>query len=227
MRTTVLTTAATCVASAILLITLNAGKPRMTQTTDCDRPAQSHDISPADTARRQTATFGSGCFWCTEGIFQQLKGVHSVVSGYSGGHVANPTYKQVCSGTTGHAEVVQVSFDPALISYTDLLHAFWQSHDPTALNRQGNDVGTQYRSVVFYHDDEQRQLAEHYKRQLDESGSYNRPIVTEIVPFLEFFAAENYHQNYADLNPQQPYCQFVIRPKIEKFKKAFKDKLKP
>jgi len=175
----------------------------------------------------EKATFGAGCFWCTEAVFQQLKGVHSVVSGYSGGHVAHPTYQQVTSGTTGHAEVTQVAFDPDVISFDELLEVFWQTHDPTTLNRQGNDFGPQYRSAVFYHNDEQRQLAEHYKQKLDESGAFDAPIVTEIAPFAEFYRAESYHQNYFDGNPYQPYCAMVVRPKVEKVKKVFKDKLKP
>jgi len=176
--------------------------------------------------RFEKATFGAGCFWCTEAVFQQLKGVQSVVSGYSGGHVKNPTYQQVTSGRTGHAEVIQVAFDPEVISYADLLEVFWQTHDPTTPNRQGNDFGPQYRSAVFYHNDEQRQLAEHYKQKLDESGAFDAPIVTEIAPFTEFYRAESYHQNYFDANPFQPYCAMVVRPKVEKVKKVFKDKLK-
>ncbi len=174
----------------------------------------------------EKATFGAGCFWCVEAVFQRLKGVHSVVSGYSGGRVKNPTYKQVCSGRTGHAEVVQVTYDPKQIAYAELLEVFWGTHDPTTRNRQGNDVGTQYRSAVFYHSDEQRKLAEHYKQKLDASGAFRVPIVTEIAPFREFFPAENYHQDYYNLNARQPYCQLVIRPKVEKLKKVFADKLK-
>jgi peptide-methionine (S)-S-oxide reductase len=174
----------------------------------------------------ETATFGSGCFWCTEAVFQRLKGVHSVTSGYSGGQVKNPTYKQVCTGTTGHAEAVQVKYDPSRITYAELLEVFWKTHDPTTLNRQGNDVGTQYRSVIFYRNDQQRKEAEHYKRKLDESKVFSGPIVTEIESFREFFPAENYHQEYYNLNSRQPYCAFVIRPKIEKLEKVFHDKLK-
>ncbi len=181
---------------------------------------------PIASALLQKATFGSGCFWCTEAVFQQLKGVHSAVSGYSGGHVTNPTYEQVCSGHTGHAEVMQVTFDPKLISFAELLEVFWQTHDPTTLNRQGNDFGPQYRSAVFYHNDEQRELAEHYKQELNASGMFRAPIMTEITAFNEFYPAENYHQNYFVDNPRQPYCAAVIRPKVEKFQKVFKDKLK-
>lgn len=172
------------------------------------------------------ATFGGGCFWCTEAVFQQLKGVQRVVSGYCGGHVKNPTYQNVCSGTTGHAEAIQITFDPQQVSYAELLEVFWNTHDPTTLNRQGNDVGTQYRSVVFYHDDDQRHQAERYKRKLDESGAFAAPIVTEISPISEFYPAEDYHQNYFADNPRQPYCAAIIRPKVDKVKKVFQDKLK-
>lgn len=173
-----------------------------------------------------TVTFGAGCFWCVEAVFQQLDGVISVTSGYSGGSVDNPTYKQVCEGTTGHAEVCQVVYDPQKISFKDLLEVFWSTHDPTTLNRQGNDVGTQYRSAVFYHNDQQKQLATEYKKKLDESGAFKSPIVTEIAPFNKFYAAENYHQDYYNLNGSQPYCNFVIKPKVEKFRKVFGEKLK-
>ena len=174
----------------------------------------------------EKATFGSGCFWCTEAVFERLKGVYKVVSGYSGGTVENPTYEQVCTGKTGHAEVTQITYDPKVITYDELLEVFWKTHDPTTLNRQGNDVGTQYRSVVFYHNDEQKRLAEKYKEELNKSGIWDKPIVTEIVPFTNFYPAENYHQNYYDNNPNQGYCSFVIAPKVEKFEKLFKDKLK-
>lgn len=172
------------------------------------------------------ATFGGGCFWCTEAVFQELKGVVKVVSGYSGGSVANPTYQQVCSGTTGHAEVVQVTYDPKVVSYPELLEVFWKTHDPTTPNRQGADVGPQYRSVIFYHDDEQRRLAEAYKKKLEDAGVFSAPIVTEISPYRNFYPAEAYHQNYFRTNPNQPYCRAVIVPKIEKFRKVFRDKLK-
>src|SRR5688572_21255014 len=173
-----------------------------------------------------TATFGTGCFWCTEAIFDQLDGVISSTSGYSGGHVDNPSYKEVCNGTTGHAEVIQVVYEPQKISFDELLEVFWQTHDPTTLNRQGNDVGPQYRSVIFYHNKEQKEKAEKYKAELDKSGAFNNPIVTEISPFSKFYAAENYHQDYFNQNGSQPYCNFVIRPKVEKFQKVFKSKLK-
>lgn len=173
-----------------------------------------------------TATFGAGCFWCTEAQFQQLKGVEKVESGYSGGHVAHPSYEAVCTGTTGHAEVTNVYYDPAVVSYDELLAAFWVMHDPTQLNRQGNDVGTQYRSVIFYHNDEQRRKAEEYKKQLNAEHAYNSDVVTEISPFTTFYKAEDYHQNYYNENGNQPYCTFVIKPKMDKFRKVFKDKLK-
>jgi len=192
-------------------------------------PATAAEPSPPSTASGdvlEKATFGAGCFWCVEAVFQRLKGVQSVVSGYSGGRVKNPTYKQVCTGKTGHAEVVQITYDPKQISFAELLEVFWGTHDPTTRNRQGNDIGPQYRSVIFYHNDEQKRLAEQYKRKLDEAGVFRAPIVTEIVPFREFFPAEDYHQNYYNLNAAQPYCQFIIQPKLEKLKKVFADKLK-
>jgi len=174
----------------------------------------------------QLATLGSGCFWCTEAFFLKLKGVESVVSGYTGGKVKNPTYREVCTGLTGHAEVVQVKFNPSVISYEEILEVFWNTHDPTTLNKQGADEGTQYRSAVFYHNDEQKKIAEEYKIQLDKSGVYKNRIVTEITPFSVFYPAEDYHQNYYALNPNQGYCQYVIRPKVEKFNKQYASKLK-
>lgn len=173
-----------------------------------------------------TMVLGGGCFWCVEVQFQQLKGVLSVRSGYAGGASPNPTYKEVCTGTTGHAEVIEVSFDTSLISPDEILAAFWQSHDPTQLNRQGNDVGTQYRSVIFYRNEAQRDLAESYKKKLNDEKVYDREVVTEIVPLNTFYVAENYHQNYYNDNASQGYCQFVIAPKLEKFRKVFKEKLK-
>lgn len=176
--------------------------------------------------KTDTVTFGNGCFWCTEAIFQQVDGVISVESGYSGGHVENPTYKEVCTGTTGHAECLNIIYDPSKVTYDELLEIFWQTHDPTTLDRQGNDVGPQYRSVIFYHNEEQKEVAEKYKAALDKSGAFSSPIVTTFEPFTKFYKAENYHQNYYNENGSQPYCQFVVRPKVEKFKKVFKDKLK-
>ncbi|MEO6914915.1 MAG: peptide-methionine (S)-S-oxide reductase MsrA [Chitinophagaceae bacterium] len=176
--------------------------------------------------RTDTATFGTGCFWCTEAIFQQLDGVLKVTSGYSGGRTINPTYEQVSTGKTGHAEVVQIVFDPLKVNFEQLLKVFWSTHDPTTLNKQGNDDGTQYRSVIFYHSTEQRKESEHYKLALDTSGSWPNPIVTAIEPYHNFFTAEKYHQNYYNNNGAQPYCKFVIGPKLEKFEKVFKDQLK-
>lgn len=165
-----------------------------------------------------TATLGNGCFWCTEAIFQLTDGVISVQSGYSGGHTPDPDYESVCSGETGHAECVRIVFDKTKISFTDLLEIFWNTHDPTTLNRQGNDIGTQYRSVIFYHNPEQKKIAEEYKDQLNRSGVFKSPVVTSIEAFERFYAAENYHQNYYKMNGRAPYCQYVIRPKVEKFR---------
>lgn len=174
----------------------------------------------------EMATLGSGCFWCIEAIYQELKGVEKVKSGYSGGHIADPTYRQVTSGTTGHAEVIQFLFDPKILTFSEILEIFWSTHDPTTLNRQGADVGPQYRSAVFYHSDTQKQEAEFYKKKLEDEEAFGRPIVTEITPFNNFYVAEDYHQNYFNDNGMQPYCQIVVRPKVEKFKKAFAEKLK-
>lgn len=173
-----------------------------------------------------TALFGAGCFWCVEAMFQRLDGVVKVESGYAGGHAVNPTYKDVCTGTTGHAEVCRITFDPKKVSYETLLSIFWQTHDPTTLNRQGNDVGTQYRSAIFYYNDIQMQLAEKYKSELNASGAFSNPIVTEITAINNYYSAEDYHQNYYNQNSEQSYCQFVIAPKVEKLEKVFKDKLK-
>ena len=189
--------------------------------------AMSSSLINMSTERIDTATFGTGCFWCTEAIFEQLNGVLKVTSGYSGGKVDNPTYKEVCSGETGHAECVQIQYEPEKISYDELLEVFWQVHDPTTLNRQGADVGTQYRSVVFYHNKEQKEKAEHYKTELDKSGAFPKPIVTENAPAAKFYVAEDYHQEYYDNNKNtNPYCAVVIRPKLEKFQKVFASKLK-
>jgi len=179
-----------------------------------------------DQNKYETATFGAGCFWCTEAVFQRLKGVVKVESGYSGGSVPNPSYEAVCTGKTGHAECTQITYDPKIISYKELLEVFWKTHDPTTLNRQGADSGTQYRSAIFYHNDAQKQLAEKYKNELEAAKIWNDPIVTEISQFKKFYKAEDYHQNYYNQNGNQPYCSFVITPKIEKFKKVFADKLK-
>lgn len=174
----------------------------------------------------QTVTFGMGCFWCSEAIFTRLKGVVKVESGFSGGTVKNPSYEQVCTGQTGHAEVVQVSYDPKVISYADLLEVFWKMHDPTTLNRQGDDEGTQYRSVIFYRNADQKAEAEKYKAELNKAKAYPNPIVTEIVPFKAFYKAEDYHQNYFALNGKKPYCRLVILPKVQKLEEVFKNKLK-
>jgi peptide-methionine (S)-S-oxide reductase len=173
-----------------------------------------------------TATLAGGCFWCTEAIFNRLRGVISVVSGYAASQVANPSYKEVCTGRTGAAEAVQITYDPSVISYDTLLEIFWHTHDPTTLNRQGNDVGTQYRSAIFYSNDEQKQFALASKEALEKSGVYNRPIVTEIVPFTNFYAAEDYHKEYYDRNRSQGYCMFVIDPKVKKLLKEYKQVLK-
>lgn len=179
-----------------------------------------------DPQQTDTATLGAGCFWCVEAVFQNLNGVVSVTSGYSGGTISNPSYKEVCAGTTGHAEVCNVVYDPSKISFDEILEVFWKTHDPTTMNRQGNDVGTQYRSAIFYHSEKQKELAEKYKKELNASGAFDKPIVTEISPYTNFYKAEDYHQDYYNQNGDQPYCRFVIQPKVEKFKKVFSDKLK-
>jgi len=180
----------------------------------------------AQQEKLQKATFGMGCFWCSEAIFQRLDGVSAVKSGFEGGVIANPSYEDVCTGTTGHAEVIELTYDPTKISYDELLEVFWKSHDPTTLNRQGADVGTQYRSVVFYHSPEQKTAAEHYKVELNKTNALGKPVVTEITKAVPFYVAENYHQNYFNKNANQPYCRLVILPKMEKLEKVFKAKLK-
>lgn len=175
---------------------------------------------------KEIITLGNGCFWCTEAVFEQLNGVHSAVSGYMGGKLKNPSYKEVCSGTTGHAEVIQVTFDPNVISVAELLEVFFATHDPTTLNRQGADVGTQYRSAIFFHSPEQEEIAEKAKEAANESGEWNAPIVTEVTAAAMFYPAEDYHQSYFELNGGQPYCSMVIAPKMDKFKKRFAEKLK-
>jgi peptide-methionine (S)-S-oxide reductase len=196
------------------------------QSSSQNHKIEKDKMNQSDDSKLQTATFGSGCFWCSEAIFERVKGIVSVESGYSGGTVPNPTYEAVCSGKTGHAEVVQLKFDPNIVSYDELLEIFWKTHDPTTLNRQGADIGTQYRSVIFYHNEEQKEKAESSKTELNKAEIWKDPIVTEIVPFTNFYEAEKYHQDYYDLNPNKGYCSFVITPKIEKFEKVFKDKLK-
>lgn len=175
-------------------------------------------------AKQEIATLGGGCFWCVEAVYQELNGVLKVESGYAGGHVANPTYEEVCSGTTGHAEVAQITFDPSVVSYAEILEVFFTVHDPTTLNRQGNDIGTQYRSVIFYNSPEQKAIAEAAKLAADEL--WEDPIVTEIKPLNKFYKAEKYHQNYYKDNPYQPYCVYVVGPKVKKFKEKFSEKLK-
>jgi peptide-methionine (S)-S-oxide reductase len=194
-------------------------------TMNQDTQAAAIDAKSSN-SKYDTATFGAGCFWCVEAQFQMLDGVESVKSGFSGGHVKNPSYREVCDGTTGHAEVCQIVYDTAKLSYKDMLEAFWKTHDPTQLNRQGNDVGTQYRSVIFYHNEEQKRIAEEYKEKLNKSGAYDNPVVTEIAPYTTFYKAEDYHQNYYNENGDVPYCRFVVQPKVEKFREVFKDKLK-
>ncbi len=174
----------------------------------------------------EKVTLGAGCFWCVEAVFQQLKGVAYVQSGYSGGNTENPTYKEVCTGQTGHAEVIQITYDPQIISFEDILEVFWSVHDPTTLNRQGADVGTQYRSAIFYHNEKQKELAEAYIKQLNELKTFEKPIVTEVTKFEVFYPAENYHDDYYNRNGDQPYCRMVIRPKVRKFQKLFQNKLK-
>ncbi len=177
-------------------------------------------------ANVDTITLGAGCFWCVETIYEQLKGVFSVESGYSGGTTIHPTYREVCTGETGHAEVCQITYDPSIIRFEDILEVFWSIHDPTTLNRQGADIGTQYRSVIFYHTDNQREIAEALKKKLNGSGEFRNPIVTEIEPFVRFFRAEDYHQDYFNNNPAAPYCNVVISPKVEKFQKMFREMIK-
>lgn len=174
----------------------------------------------------ETATLAAGCFWCVEAVFDALRGVEDVVSGYAGGHTDNPTYKEVCSETTGHAEVVQITFDPEVISYADILRVFFAVHDPTTLNRQGNDIGTSYRSAIFYHSPEQKAAAETVIREVTDAAIYDKPIVTEVTEFSKFWPAEDYHQEYFANNPSQPYCAAVVAPKVAKFRKVFFDRLK-
>ena len=193
---------------------------------DVSNKSNSAEATTKKKYNMDTAIFGAGCFWCVEAQFQLLDGVQSVISGFAGGSVKNPSYKEVCTGTTGHAEVCEIIYDPSKISFDELLAVFWKTHDPTQLNRQGNDMGTQYRSVVFYKNEKQKELAEKYKKELNASGAWDKPVVTEISPFTIFYKAENYHQNYFNQNGNESYCQFVIQPKVEKFKKVFEGKLK-
>ena len=207
----------------ILMACTNPDKGTQKQSEDLKNNQKSNVM---ETKNLDTATFGGGCFWCVEAVYQQLNGVLSVASGYAGGQRANPTYEQVCSGATGHAEVVQIVYDTTKISFDELLQVFWTVHDPTTLNRQGADVGTQYRSVVFYHNDHQKETTQTYIEKLNAEHAFNNPVVTEVSPFTAFYKAEDYHQNYYNENQNQPYCSLVIQPKVEKFKKVFGDKLK-
>lgn len=201
-------------------------KNRIMNTEEKTTNSQSEISNHEPATNIDTATFGAGCFWCVEAVFQRLDGVISIKSGYSGGFVKNPSYKEVCQGTTGHAEVCQITFDKTKVSFDELLEVFWKTHDPTTLNQQGNDFGTQYRSSIFYHNIEQKQLAEKYKIEINKSGAYPNPIITEITAFSNYYPAEDYHQNYFNQNGQESYCKYVIQPKVDKFEKIFKLKMK-
>ena len=199
-------------------------------TVSCAQNKTEKEIKKMETKEesgsKESATFGAGCFWCVEAVFQRLDGVISIESGYSGGKIKNPSYREVCEGTTGHAEVCRILYDPKKISFTELLEVFWKTHDPTTLNRQGNDHGTQYRSVIFYHSEEQKELAKKYKDEINKSGAYPNPVITEISPLINYYPAEDYHQNYYNQNGSEGYCRYVIQPKVEKFEKIFGKKLK-
>ncbi len=213
----------------LMIVALSSCAQQTNNTTPMDSATSKKDTSsqlPAPGSQLDTATFGAGCFWCVEAQFQMLEGVVKVESGFSGGHVKNPSYKEVCMGTTGHAEVCNIYYDPKKITYDELLQAFWKSHDPTQLNRQGNDIGTQYRSVIYYHNENQKKLAELYKKKLNDEKVYDNTVVTEVSPYSVFYKAEDYHQNYFNQNGNESYCQFVVQPKVEKFKKVFAGKLK-
>lgn len=224
MKTAVVLLALFALAFALTLL--------LTRSNGFDMPVSFPPPDPAPapaadaTADTETATFGGGCFWCTEAVFLQLRGVKSVTSGYTGGHLPNPTYDDICDGDTGHAEVVQIVFDPKVISFSELLEVHWRTHDPTTRNRQGNDSGPQYRSAVFYHSERQRDLAERYKAKIDAAGVYAKPLVTEITKASTFYPAEGYHQNYYAKNSGDGYCRVMIGPKVEKLKKVFAEKVK-
>lgn len=203
--------------STIVLLTLFAVLPALAQTNKTD---MDNDTKLAK------ATFGAGCFWCVEAVFEEVKGVTSVVAGYAGGEIVDPSYKEVSTGKTGHAEVTRLTYDPSVVSYEQLLEVLWHTHNPTTKNRQGNDVGPQYRSVIFYHDDEQKKVAEQSLKKTDDSGLWKDPIVTEIEPLSNYSEAENYHQNFYENNPNHPYCSVVIAPKLKKFRKEFSHLLK-
>ncbi len=211
----------------MILLGISSGLQACSSGTNSTIATQFPDMTAQPEQKTDTAYLAAGCFWCIEAIFQQLDGVISVSSGYTAGQVKNPSYKEVCTGLTGHAEAARIIYDPAKLSFDELLEVFWKTHDPTTLNRQGADVGTQYRSGIYYINDEQKATAEKYKKELDASGAFEKPIVTEIVPFDgAFYVAEDYHQNYYNQNGEQGYCRMVIQPKVEKFKKVFPDKLK-
>ncbi len=213
-----------------LLLVLSLGSLLACQAKPADNESKEGDFSidmeELDSTKFDTITLGAGCFWCVEAVFQDLKGVKSAVSGYSGGRISNPTYREVCSGLTGHAEVIQLVFDTSIITVDEVLEVFWQTHDPTTLNRQGADAGTQYRSAVFYHNEYQRERAEYFKKRLNEEQAFGSPIVTEITSFGTFYPADDYHQEYYNNNGSEPYCRMVIKPKVDKVKKIFGDKLK-
>jgi peptide-methionine (S)-S-oxide reductase len=209
------------VTTATALAALLSCSPVSNQDIAQHSPPAARPVQMTTDSELAMATFGSGCFWCTEAVFQQLRGVQRVVSGYAGGHKEYPSYEEVCSGTTGHAEVIQLTYDPKVVTYEKLLEVFWKSHDPTTPNRQGNDLGPQYRSIILYHDHAQKELAELYREKLDKSGAFDRPVVTQIVPYSVFFPAENDHQEYFRRNPRQPYCAAIIGPKVEKIRQVF------
>jgi len=230
MQTRTLASVVVLLAASLLLVPAQSAEPTVSKKakTTKEKPAEStDDKKESDSpAQLEEATLGSGCFWCAEAVFQQIKGVKKVVSGYSGGELKNPKYQEVLTGLTGHAEVVEITFDPEVISYDELLEVFWKSHDPTKLNEQGPDHGTQYRSVIFYHSDEQKAAAEKSKQKHTKPGRTAPKIVTEITRFSEFYPAEDYHQDYFKNNPRAEYCQTFIRPKVNKVKKEFKEQLK-
>ena len=211
----------TLILSAMVLVAALCAQPKKGGSL-----MAAQDKPPAEKSKIETVTLGGGCFWCVEAVFQEVKGVTAVESGYAGGKTDNPTYKEVCGGQTGHAEVCQIKWDSSVLTFKDILEVFFKTHDPTTLNRQGNDKGTQYRSVIFYHTPEQKDVAEKIKKELDASGAFKSPIVTEISPISKYTKAEDYHQNYFKTNPDQGYCAYVIAPKMDKFRKVFKEKLK-
>lgn len=210
----------------LLVINLFASISIISCTQLESSPRKGVNLKSMTNQKTDTAILGAGCFWCVEAVFQQLDGVLKVTSGYSGGHVANPTYEQVCSKKTGHVEVCQIVYDPLKITFGQLLEVFWKTHDPTTPDQQGNDRGPQYRSVIFYQNEEQKRLSEEYKAELNKSGVWSKPVITSIEPLKNYYEAEDYHQNYFNANPDQLYCRYVIQPKLEKFEKVFKDKLK-